>query len=192
MITIIAVELKSSTYWENSFKSLYDIKELVEFYVIDVQLETLKSGKRALATVEVARSNDFSKTFITRTHLGYLLNPGDHALGYDLSLGNFNSENFTRLESSKTDIPDVILVKKSYPNARKKNKKRAWRLKGMAKEEEAELLKSKNDQAKAEEDYELFLRDIEEDPELRAMMNLYKGILFFLFYQNFIISACSC
>ena len=73
-------------------------------------------------------------------------------------------------------IPDVIIVKKSYPNARKKNRKRNWKLKGLAKEEEVEVMKTKADKAKADEDLELFLRDIEEDPELRTMINLYKGI----------------
>jgi nonsense-mediated mRNA decay protein 3 len=72
-------------------------------------------------------------------------------------------------------IPDVIIVKKSYPNARKKSRKRNWKLKGLAKEEEVEAMKTKADKAKADEDLELFLRDIEEDPELRTMINLYKG-----------------
>jgi nonsense-mediated mRNA decay protein 3 len=31
------------------------------------------------------------------------------------------------------------------------------------------------DQKKVEEDYELFLRDLEEDPELRGTVNLYKA-----------------
>ena len=30
--------------------------------------------------------------------------------------------------------------------------------------------------AKKEKDYEIFMRDLEEDPELRGMINLYKGI----------------
>ena len=75
-------------------------------------------------------------------------------------------------------ISDVILVKKSYPHARKKTKRRNWKLKNMVKEEEAEAVnRTKSEKAKAEQDYELFLRDLEEDPELRAMINLYKGML---------------
>jgi len=31
------------------------------------------------------------------------------------------------------------------------------------------------DQKKVEEDYELFLRDLEEDPEMRSTVNLYKA-----------------
>ena len=65
--------------------------------MIDVQLESQRSGKKALAIVEVAKTNDLSKTFITRTHLGFILNPGDHVLGYDLTLSNFNDENWEKL-----------------------------------------------------------------------------------------------
>ncbi len=32
------------------------------------------------------------------------------------------------------------------------------------------------DQKKVEEDYELFLRDLEEDPEMRGAVNLYKDV----------------
>jgi len=33
----------------------------------------------------------------------------------------------------------------------------------------------RRDQKKLEEDYEIFLRDLEEDPELRSGINLYKA-----------------
>jgi len=130
-----------------------------------------------LAIVEVAKTNDLSRTYITRTHLGYILNPGDHVLGYDLTLSNFNDENWEYLNIGRAQgiIPDVVLVRKSYPHARKKSKKRNWRLKNIAKEAELESSKTKMEKSKAEQDYETFLRDIEEDPELRAMMNLYKA-----------------
>ena len=171
------MELRTSQYWDEPFKPLCDSKELTEFYVIDVQLESQRSGKNALAIVELAKTNDLSKTFITRTHLGYILNPGDHVLGYDLTLANFNNENWEVLNVGRAQgtIPDIVLVKKSYPHARKKSKRRNWRLKNMAKEAELETTKTKAEKSKAELDYETFLRDIEEDPELRSMINLYKA-----------------
>jgi nonsense-mediated mRNA decay protein 3 len=177
--------MRKETYWETPFMPLCDSKELVEFYVIDVQLENQRVGKRALATIEVAKSNDLSRTFFTRSHLGYILNPGDHAVGYDLSVANFNSDNWEILASGRRQgtIPDVILVRKSYPHARKKSRKRNWKLKGLVKEEEADTMRTKAEKAKAEQDYELFLRDIEEDPELRAMMNLYKGLFIFFVHH---------
>lgn len=77
--------------------------------------------------------------------------------------------------SSKTIIPDIILVRKSYPNARKHARKRNWKLNKLAKVEDTENNRAKGDKIKAEMDYEMFLRDIEEDEELRGMVNLYKG-----------------
>lgn len=127
-------------------------------------------------------------TYHTRTHLGGILQPGDTVLGYYLTRANFNSDAYESLDSSR--IPDVILVKKSYPNRRKKNKQRNWRLKSIAKEAEEGAGMNEGsgghgrgafgrrgglDQKKVERDYELFLRDIEEDTEIRAAINLYKG-----------------
>lgn len=126
-----------------------------------------------------------SQTYITRTHLGGLLKPGDHATGYFLAHRNFNNDQFaelqTRIQNTSRHahlgggIPDVVLVKKAYPHARKKNKNRSWRLKNLAMEKEDEVQRGKNAvQTTDEMDYELFLRDIEEDEELRGMVNLYK------------------
>lgn len=56
---------------------------------------------------------------------------------------------------------------------RKKSKPRNWKLKGLSKEEEDA---KRVDKTRVEQDYELFLRDLEEDPELRSMINLYKGL----------------
>ena len=41
--------------------------------------------------------------------------------------------------------------------------------------DEGELLPKKADQDRMDADYEMFLRDVEEDPELRATMALYKS-----------------
>jgi nonsense-mediated mRNA decay protein 3 len=78
-----------------------------------------------------------------------------------------------------------MLVKKTYPNRRKKNKTRAWKLRSIAKEAEdvaegtvgrgALGRKGGVDQRNVERDYELFLRDLEEDKEMRAAINLYKS-----------------
>ncbi|KAI8849933.1 NMD3 family-domain-containing protein [Chytridium lagenaria] len=174
--TLKAVELRNNVFWDTPFVSLSEAKDLVDFYVIDITKERHQNGKYCLATAEVARSTDLSTTFLVRTHLGNILNAGDHVSGYDLRNANFNHTNFdVLLKQYGTGIPDVVLVKKSYPNARKKHKGRKWRLKTMTIEEEVEAIgKSKSEKIRAELDYELFLRDIEEDAELRGMVNLYK------------------
>ncbi|KAI8823405.1 NMD3 family-domain-containing protein, partial [Fimicolochytrium jonesii] len=176
--TLKIADMRAQVYWDAPFTSLCEAKDLVEFYVIDSTLEGPQNGRYALGTVEVCRSTDMSRTYLVRTHLGRLLNPGDHVLGYDLTHANFNSDNWDALNSVgrlSGGIPDVVLIRKSYPNARKKGKSRGWKLKSLGKEEELELVnRSKAEKARQEMDYELFLRDIEEDSELRGMMNLYK------------------
>ena len=124
-----------------------------------------------------------TQIFHTRTHLGAILQPGDTVMGYHLTNSNYNSDDFASLDANR--IPDIILVKKAYPNRRKKSKARTWKLRSIAKEagEEGETGNARGivgrlggrDQKKVEEDYELFLRDIEEDPEIRAGVNLYKA-----------------
>ncbi|KAJ2819029.1 ribosome-binding protein [Coemansia furcata] len=108
---------------------------------------------------------------IVRSHLGNLLNFGDTVLGYDLLTANINNTNFERLSSD--DIPSVVLVKKSYPERRRKRKQRNWKLKTLNKDE-GDLAPKKLEQDKMEADFETFLRDLEEDPELRQSINLYK------------------
>ncbi|KAJ3407155.1 hypothetical protein HDU80_009513 [Chytriomyces hyalinus] len=173
--TLKISDMRNTVYWDNPCIALSGITDLVEFYVIDIQHERVHNGRFGLATAEISRSKDLSQTFLVRTHLGNILRPGDHVLGYDLRNANFNDENWDKFISKKNAVPDIVLVRKSYPNARKKLKGRNWKLKTITVEEEVEAMgKSKAEKAKADQDYELFLRDIEEDPELRGMMNLYK------------------
>ena len=96
-------------------------------------------------------------------------------MGYHLTGTNFNNPLFDELEDSKlaSTIPDVVLVKKHFAR-KKKGKSRNWRLKRMAKEE-GEMLPRKQDQERMERDFEMFLRDVEEDEELRAGLALYKA-----------------
>ncbi|KAG9977844.1 hypothetical protein KCU78_g22231, partial [Aureobasidium melanogenum] len=69
----------------------------------------------------------------------------------------------------------VVLVKKHYPRRKKAaGQKRNWKLKRMAKEE-SEMLPRKQDQERLERDFELFLRDVEEDEELRQTMQVYRA-----------------
>ena len=170
--------------------------------MLDVEPSGPRKGKWVLADAQVALSGAFrssgiheddgmmdyesstltSQIFHSRTHLGAILQPGDTVMGYHISHANYNSDPFAELPSER--IPDIILVKKSYPNRRKKSKSRNWQLRSIAKEagEEGDTGKERGvvgrmggrDQKKVEEDYELFLRDLEEDPEMRGAVNLYK------------------
>lgn len=204
MNTLQSVEVSAQVYWRTPFSALAGVTDLVEFTVLDVEPVGTHRGRWVLADAQVALAGAFrssgghtdedmlmdyetaggaSQILHTRTHLGGILQPGDTALGYYLTVANFNSDDYATLSADR--IPDVILVKKAYPNRRKKGRTRAWKLRSIAKEqgEEGETGGGRGvvgrmggrDQRKVDEDYELFLRDLEEDPELRANVNLYKA-----------------
>jgi len=146
---------------------------------MDIEPIGAQKGKWLLAEATVARAADLGsndKTYYTRTHLGNVLHPGDSVMGYMLTGSNFNNPQFEALEESNSYaslIPDVMLVKKFYARKRKSTN-RNWRLKRIAKDE-GDLLPKKADQERIDRDYEMFLRDVEEDTELRATMALYKA-----------------
>ena len=109
-----------------------------------------------------------------RTHLGEKIRPGDIFYGYDLTSLIMNHD----LENICTDskIPDFVLVKKKFK--RKNNKKRIWKLKHLDKEKDPTVFRRNNEDEK-DRQYEEFLRDIEENKELRKNINIYKVNYFF-------------
>ncbi|KAI6783446.1 nonsense-mediated mRNA decay protein 3 [Emericellopsis cladophorae] len=176
--TLQTADISGPIYWRAPFSALSDTQELVEFIVMDVEYTGQQKGKWKLAEATVARASDLGSndtTYFTRTHLGGLLQPGDSAMGYLLSGTNYNNPEYEAIEESSTyssTMPDVVLVKKHFPR-KKKSRRRNWRLKRMDKDE-GELLPKKADQDRMEREYEAFLRDVEEDEELRAALALYK------------------
>jgi nonsense-mediated mRNA decay protein 3 len=207
--TLQETDVTSPVFWREPFDALASVTDLVEFIVLDIEPSGPTRGKFVLADAEVAPSTSFMSntnsrvtgtdmemdshhgsldtTYHTRTHLGGILQPGDTVMGYYLTRSNFNSPAFESLDPGR--IPDVILVKKSYPNRRKKNKQRNWKLKSIVKEAEDGAGMNEGsgygrgalgrrgglDQKKVERDYEIFLQSIEEDKDMRSAINLYKG-----------------
>lgn len=74
-------------------------------------------------------------------------------------------------------VPDIVLVKKTFPKLRRAQKNRIWKLKHLDKEavEENNYHKKKVGHNKGERDMEMFMRDIEEEPELRQQIDLYRN-----------------
>ncbi len=197
--TLQHTDVTASVYWRNPFDSLATVTDLVEFVVLDIEPSGPVKGKYVLADAQVTRASGSGGgmngdddgmggtdgIFHTRTHLGAILQPGDTVLGFHLTNSNFNNEAFESLDSTR--LPDVVLVKKTYPNRRKKAKPRNWKLKSIAKEAEDQAdvtgaagrgalgRRGGLDSKRVEKDYELFLRELEEDPELRAAINMYKA-----------------
>eukprot|EP00126_Sphaerothecum_destruens_P009639 Sdes_comp20553_c0_seq1m15318 len=170
--TLKTCEVASPVYWRQPFHSIASRKQLIEYTVLDIEPLGPAKGKFALADVTVARTRDLGKNdtiFYSRTHLGYLLHPGDTAMGYDVGFMNSNDENANEIDESS--FPDLLLVKKSFPERRKNNKKRKWKLKQLEKETEGF---TKRDESAAIQDYEMFLQDLEEDKDYRCNLELYK------------------
>lgn len=151
--------------------------------------------KLALAEVQLARVTDFGandKTVFARTHLGNLLHPGDHAFGYDLVNANAASDDLDKAVQRGLALPDVVLVRKSYEEKRRAKKAkgavRAWKLERMAVEQGDEVgaamasggggggggNRGKGGQDAEAQDMERFLEELEEDPEMRSKVALYK------------------
>ena len=122
-------------YWkgEKYFRIVFSMNRLVRFVVMDIELCDDYSGyhgrdnegeqehghnKFALADVIVARESDIGVTdesFHCTTHLGNLLNIGDHVLGYDLVssvLPGGDEWSMNNSFNSSFNMPDVVLVKK--------------------------------------------------------------------------------
>lgn len=176
-----SADMQSPIYWRNPFPALADVTQLVEFIVLDVEPTGVVKGKYVSADITVSRESDLGlndTSYYVRSHLGGILHPGDSCLGYYLSNANFNSELWDTLDSD--NIPEVILVKKHYPRKSRKSKNRNWKLKRMAREHKElggneDSRQARQEQERAERDYEIFLQELEEDEEMRQAINLYKA-----------------
>ncbi|PWN42351.1 putative NMD3-nonsense-mediated mRNA decay protein [Ceraceosorus guamensis] len=180
-------DLAAEKYWREPVSSLCAIPELVEFLVLDIEPTGVTNGKWVAADAQVSPLNATSfgqadAVYHTRTHLGGLLQPGDTAMGYNLRSANFNDALWDTLNHDQT--PDVVLVRKSYPDSKKRRRGRNWKLRSIAKEAGDDSgegtgrgalgRKGGLDGKKVERDYEMFLRELEEDEEMRSGVNLYR------------------
>jgi len=177
--TLKVIEMNGATYFqfETDMTFIPLKKNATEFMVFDVERATGKSlnsstlsmSKSRFSTVTIGRVSDW-QNFDVKTNLGDILSEGNTVIGYDLTSMNINGE----IANTKalSNVPDVILVRKIYPD-RKKNKKRIWKLKHLKKEEEKNF--HKNSIQQKEKEYEEFLDDIEENPDLRPHVNLYRN-----------------
>ncbi|GAB2302908.1 hypothetical protein Dimus_036901 [Dionaea muscipula] len=173
--------LDADRYWREPFVSLLSSRQLVEYIVLDidpVSREANVAGSRyVLADAQVARVSDFGRNdtiFNIRTHLGHLLKPGDYALGYDLYGANLNNADLDKYKGLV--LPDTVLIKKSYEEKRqkKRGKPRSWKLKSLNMDVD-DPTRGKVDPEKINSEYEEFLRDLEENPELRFNISLYRN-----------------
>ncbi len=193
--TLQVATVEAPMYWRMPFKAMMSGKQLTEFIVLDIEPATAKGchqhGKLRLAECVVARLSDFGandQTFMAYTHLGHVLHPGDHALGYDVANANLVDGNLDTAEQKGYQLMDVVLVRKSYDEKRRRRRakgvSRGWKLKRMDMELEDEEEgatkggKRRNGEISAAEqeaaDMERFLEELEEDADLRSRIAIYK------------------
>lgn len=136
-LTLTLGDISANVYYRNPFPPLADITQATEFIVLDIEPtshppKTAKGGRFLLADAQVSPvggSMNADVIYHTRTHLGAVLKPGDTVQGYMLASSNFNNDAWDAMNQTRT--PEVVLVRKTYPNRRKKSKARGWRLKSI-------------------------------------------------------------
>eukprot|EP00879_Flechtneria_rotunda_P020112 GHRR01021152.1.p1 GENE.GHRR01021152.1~~GHRR01021152.1.p1 ORF type:complete len:446 (+),score=110.36 GHRR01021152.1:905-2242(+) len=138
--------MEAPVYWRQPFSTMLSSRQLVEYIVLDIEpLQGVAAGgygafaqggtRWCLAEAQVARKTDFGRNdtvYYARTHLGHILHPGDSAMGYDLANANLVDMDYEAHVNRGGTVPDVILVRKSYEEKRKKTRgrqNRAWKLK---------------------------------------------------------------
>ena len=173
--TLQTTDLPTATYWRQPFGTLADIPEMVEFVVLDVEFTGQTKGKWALADIEVARSSDMGSnddSYWVKSHLGGILHPGDLAMGYFLANANLNNPEYDDMLKNVDNLPDVILVKKIYPERRKRKPGKMR----MLEKEVSEMAPRKQDVEKLERDYEIFLETLEEDEDMKQLLSGVEGL----------------
>lgn len=174
----VPLEMSAQVYWRAPFTPLFagNGKNLVDYYILDIEPQQYnkqqhENRKYVWADAIVAKVSDYDSStppIHARTHLGRVLKPGDIALGYCLSTANVNNDDLAEYAHSH-ELPDVILIRKSYAHLRQPGKKRAWKLKGLPMELDENALEHRT------EDQERFMEEIEEDVEMRAQVPLFRN-----------------
>lgn len=171
-------QMNSTQYFRESFEAICHLKQLREFMIMNIEPISTRgekkkvgphSHKHTLADVWVLPVSSLGtdeEEIHTKTHLGNILQCGDYVLGFDVAHAVVNNAEFDKLKQAQ--LPDVVLVKKIYPDKVKRNKGRNFRLKRLKKTSAADTATDDGN------DYNDFLEDLEDDPELRKNVNLYK------------------
>jgi len=168
-----------SRYWGYGFRPIASRDRLIEFIILDIDLVQTGQqykGKYALAEATVVKAGTMgksSKSYFTITHLGNVLNVGDSVLGYDIENANFNDADIAPMKGRQVRS-EIILVKKCYPHRRERSRQRNWKLAQLA-IEQGEAKDRRGRQMESDRNYNEFLHDLEEDPEMRSQINLYKA-----------------
>ena len=114
------VEIFANQFFQHPFKSLCNMKNLVEYYVVDVSYIGKPIGKYQMAECQIIRSDDFGVNedyLYVKTPFGRQIREGDTALGYDIVNLNTNNDDFEKYQQRGLEngtLPEVILIGKGH------------------------------------------------------------------------------
>mmetsp|Transcript_101332 Transcript_101332/g.291975 ORF Transcript_101332/g.291975 Transcript_101332/m.291975 type:complete len:528 (-) Transcript_101332:163-1746(-) len=178
-LTLRSWDVPPPDYFKRPFQTVCHRAHLTEFMVLNVEVlpdqqaaaafrhHVPGRGKYAVGDVEVVRVQDLGVNddrYIVRSHLAGLLRPGNHVLGYDLRSVNISGLDSAGIEEQTADF---LLVKRQFKS--KRSKRRAWELKRMDK-----TVDVGEEAINDDDDLEAVKKDLEEDPELRKGVNMYR------------------
>lgn len=158
--TMQTFEIDNKIYWKHMFKGVLTRDRLTEFVVLNIDnVDTNFNESRAAnrnkfrqVQVEIARKNDYSATFIVNTHLGEILNFNDTVLAYDLTSANISEVEGYQQEHLCNE--DVVIVRKTYPKMRNRQRNRLWKLKHFDQKKDDEDMNEANPEEQAEDEEE--------------------------------------
>jgi len=116
-------DINEDIYFRHPRPALMTARQAIEYTVLDAELTGLSAGRMQQAELTLARSRDLGKNdvqFQTLTHMGNILSAGDTVMGYDMTAAVYNDADTK--EWPKLVLPDVLVIKKVYPEARRRNR----------------------------------------------------------------------
>ena len=137
--TLREAVVDSGVFWRTPFRQMMGGRALVEYTILDAEPAGPATKRWALADVQCCRTTDLGRpdrVLHTRTHLGAVLRPGDTALGYDAGGAALAEPDLDAALAKGLTLPDVVLVRKSYEEARRRRRargeRRPWVLRRLA------------------------------------------------------------
>lgn len=172
--------MSASLYWQYPFKAISSSRQLIEFTVMNVEICSEqdksvfghRSEKHVLADAWLVKTSELGvndEEIHTKTHLGHLLKPGDSVMAFDLKSANINDPIFDKLQEKSRNLPDVIIVKKLFGDKMSRNRRRLWKLRRLD-------VDAASDGTTANNDFNDFMEDLEEDVTTRHNVNIYKDV----------------
>lgn len=164
-VTCKVISIDGPTYWANEFQTLLNLSSLKKFVVVSIECTGPKVGRFQPADIELTDEDTYQDRIIVKSHLGNDLKEGDSCFAYDIRSSVISDDAMEVFK--KKNLPEVIIAGKvPQSSGNKKKRPRPWHLKHVG-----DLPQFSSDQ----EDFEEFMNDLEENPELRSGVPIYKN-----------------